>query len=78
MAKPQAQGPRAEDFRVPSPEVAQRFSELERRVEAAIELITRLRHENRELARRLAEVERKRKQAAERIDSVLDKIDTLN
>ncbi|MEO0082046.1 MAG: cell division protein ZapB [candidate division WOR-3 bacterium] len=59
------------------PGVVECFAELERRIEAAIGLVTRLREENRELARRLAEAEQSRKQAAERIDSVLDKLEAM-
>jgi len=63
--------------RVPSAELVEVFSELERKIEAAIELISRLKEENRELSRRFSEAERLRQETAERIDAVLDRIGTL-
>jgi hypothetical protein len=61
----------------PSEQVARQLELLEEHVDAAISLVGRLRHENEELRARLAESDKVRRQALERLDSLLDRIDAL-
>lgn len=61
----------------PQKELSERFEALERKVDVAVELIGRLKAENRGLAARLAEEGRLRKRAAERIEALLDRIELL-
>lgn len=53
------------------------FQSLEEKVDAAIELINQLRKENEQLRAKLTELENLRHAAREKINNVLDKIDTL-
>lgn len=57
-------------------ELERQFRQLEKRVDAAVEAIMRLRREKAALAEKLAESERIRKEAAARIASLLDRLDT--
>lgn len=60
----------------PKQETERQFRQLEKRVDAAVEAILRLRREKAALAEKLAESERVRKEAAARIASLLDRLDT--
>ncbi len=61
----------------PDEDLIEQFRLLESRIDAALELIVRLKEENQELRGRLAEAERVQQKAVQRIDAVLDKIDVL-
>lgn len=61
----------------PREELARQLDALEGRIDAAIALIARLRREKQELEARLAESAEARREAQRRLDSVLDKIETL-
>lgn len=61
----------------PAPELAERFLKLEKRIEAIVDLVAKLREENRTLAERLVRAEELRRQAVERLESLLDKVNTL-
>lgn len=58
-------------------ELARRLAVLDEKVDAAIDLIHRLREEKAAVESRLAESERLRREAAERLTALLDRIDTL-
>jgi hypothetical protein len=57
--------------------LAGQFDVLEAKIEAALELIARLRRENRELADALAAAERLRREAARQLGTVIDRIGAL-
>jgi uncharacterized coiled-coil DUF342 family protein len=61
----------------PSPELAERFLELEATVDEAVRTIGELRQDMRRLAARLDEANRARSEAVKRIDDLIDKIDGL-
>ncbi|MBM3315650.1 hypothetical protein FJY71_07440 [candidate division WOR-3 bacterium] len=61
----------------PDKELAAQFRLLEKKVEAALELIGRLRREKQELEARLAEAERVRQEAVNQLNTFLDRIDAL-
>jgi FtsZ-binding cell division protein ZapB len=61
----------------PEHELALQLDRLERKIDAALELIARLKRENRELAARLVECRQRRAEAAHQLNTVLDKIDAL-
>ena len=62
----------------PSREViARQLGQLESRVDEAVALIARLRKQQSELEARLAESERVRREAAQRVQVLLDRIDGL-
>ena len=65
------------DEEVPSPELAERFLELETTVDMAVRTIAELRQNERSLEVRLDEANRARAEAAKRIDDLIDKIDGL-
>ncbi|MEO0077575.1 MAG: hypothetical protein ABIK86_01050 [candidate division WOR-3 bacterium] len=56
---------------------AQELARLEQRVNEAIALVTRLRREKAELEARLAAADQLRAEAAQRVQALLDRIDTL-
>lgn len=58
-------------------ELAVQLDELERRIDGALELVARLRRENRVLAGKLAEAEQRRQQAIRQLNIILDRIDAL-
>ena len=53
------------------------FRLLEKRIDAALDLVGRLRREKQELEARLAESAQPRHEAVRRLNEVLDKIDAL-
>jgi cell division protein FtsB len=53
------------------------FRELEARVARAVQEIRKLKHEKADLERRIADLERTRVQAVERLNIILDRIETL-
>jgi FtsZ-binding cell division protein ZapB len=54
-----------------------RLDELAAKIDAAVELIARLRRENRELEERLAAAEQRRAAALAKLAAILDRIDAL-
>lgn len=61
----------------PPAEIEEKFLELERRIEAVVELVDKLRQENRILSERLARVEEIRRRALEKLEALLDKVEML-
>jgi len=61
----------------PTPELAERFLELEATVDEAARTIGELRQNERRLEARLDEANRARSEAVKRIDDLIDKIDGL-
>ena len=61
----------------PSPELAEQFRRFEARVDEAVRAIGELRRERRELRSRLEEANRVRAEAVQRVDVLIDKIDSL-
>ncbi len=61
----------------PPAETEEKFLELERRIEAVVELVDKLRQENRILSERLARVEEIRRRALEKLEALLDKVEML-
>ena len=61
----------------PSPELVERFRQFEVRVDEAVRLIGELRQQKQELEARLDETTRARTEAVQRIDALIDKIDSL-
>lgn len=61
----------------PDPELVEQFRLLEAKIDEAAETIVRLRLENAELRRQLDAARQSRQQALERLDDVLDKLDTV-
>jgi len=62
---------------VPDEELARQLAVLDEKIDAALELIRKLRAEKTEVEARLAESEGLRKEAAQRLAALLDSIDTL-
>ena len=69
-----ASDPNAEGL---SPELVERFGQFEARVTEAVRLIAQLRRDKQRLAARLDESARARAEAVQRIDALVDKIDSL-
>lgn len=61
----------------PDKRLVEIFQSLEEKIDAAIELINKLRKENEQLRAKLTELENLRHTAQEKINNILDKIDTL-
>ena len=61
----------------PSPELEEQFRRFEARVDEAVRAIGELRRERRELRNRLEEANRVRAEAVQRVDVLIDKIDSL-
>jgi len=61
----------------PSPELVERFRQFEARVDEAVRLIAELKQEKQRLEARLDEQTRARAEAVQRIDVLIDKIDSL-
>ncbi|MGQ9678838.1 MAG: hypothetical protein ACUVUD_06110 [bacterium] len=61
----------------PDPRLAEMFQILTEKIDLAIELINRLRKENEQLQAKLTELENLRHAGREKINNILDKIDTL-
>ncbi|MGQ9707282.1 MAG: hypothetical protein ACUVUR_00185 [bacterium] len=61
----------------PDKVVIEQFNVLEKRIDQALELINRLKQENRQLQERLNEVEKLRAEAIRQINTIIDKIETL-
>jgi len=61
----------------PSPELVERFRQFEARVDEAVRLIGGREQEKRGLEARLDEQTRARAEAVQRIDALIDKIDSL-
>ncbi len=55
----------------------EQLNELEKKVDQAVELLHRLRRENRELQEKIARLERMRQTLIDRLNSIIDKIDSL-
>jgi chromosome segregation ATPase len=62
---------------VPDEELARQLAVLDEKIDAALELIRKLRAEKTEVEARLAESEGLRTEAAQRLAALLDSIDTL-
>lgn len=58
-------------------ELEAQFRLLERKIDAALDMIGRLRREKAELAARLAEATRLRQEAVKQLNALLDRIDGL-
>uniref|UniRef100_A0A7C4GDT1 Cell division protein ZapB n=1 Tax=candidate division WOR-3 bacterium TaxID=2052148 RepID=A0A7C4GDT1_UNCW3 len=58
-------------------ELEAQFRLLEKKIDAALELIGRLRREKKELEERLAEAVRLRQEAVRQLNTFLDRIDAL-
>jgi hypothetical protein len=72
--KSAAPGPIAEG---PSPELVELFRQFDARVDEAVRLIIQLKKDKQELEARLEESARVRADATQRIDALIDKIDSL-
>lgn len=57
--------------------LAEMLDQLEQKIVAAVEVIGRLRRENRELAEKLAVAERLRQQALEKLNSIIDRLNAM-
>jgi len=61
----------------PPPELVEQFRQFEARVDEAVRLIGELKQQKRGLEARLDEANQARAEAAQRIDALIDKIDSL-
>ncbi|NPV14701.1 hypothetical protein HPY86_07195 [candidate division WOR-3 bacterium] len=61
----------------PDKRLVKEFDALEQKIDAAIELINQLRKENEQLRAKIIELENLQKVAREKINNILDRIDTL-
>ncbi len=61
----------------PDQRLVNEFAALEQKIDAAIELINQLRKENEQLRAKIIELENLQKAAQEKINNILDRIDTL-
>ncbi len=61
----------------PDPALVDLFNQLEGKIDAARQLIEKLRQENENLRQRLAEMGRAHREALVKIDNILDRIDGL-
>ncbi|MBM3315230.1 hypothetical protein FJY71_05230 [candidate division WOR-3 bacterium] len=59
------------------PGLARALDRLEAKIDAALELVARLRRENRELAGRAEATERLRREAVRQLNTILDRIGAL-
>lgn len=59
------------------PKLNEQLNELERKIDQAVELLNRLRRENRELQEKIARLEGMRRTLIEQLNSIIDKIDSL-
>lgn len=57
--------------------LTEQLNELERKIDQAVELLSRLRRENRELQEKIARMETLRLNLMEQLNSIIDKIDSL-
>ncbi|MEO0086215.1 MAG: hypothetical protein ABIK37_06235 [candidate division WOR-3 bacterium] len=61
----------------PEKELEAQFRLLEKKIDAALDMIGRLRREKKELEERLAEAARLRQEALQQLNALLDRIDAL-
>ncbi|MEO0025883.1 MAG: hypothetical protein ABIK22_02290 [candidate division WOR-3 bacterium] len=55
----------------------EQLNELERKIDQAVELLSRLRRENRELQEKIARLEKLRQTLINQLNTIIDKIDSL-